>query len=122
MSSRATGCTLEIDSGLPGNTVAGDFIGTDSTGTHSLENAYGVAIYSTGNTIGGTTAGARNVISGNTGEGILIAGAGATGNVVEGDYIGTDDSGNFRCGQLRGRMDPVISHGQHDRRDLCRVC
>jgi hypothetical protein len=43
------------------------------------------------NIIGGTTPGARNVF-GNNNRGITILGAGATGNQVQGDYIGTDGS------------------------------
>ena len=41
-----------------------------------------------GNTIGGTTAAARNVISGNDFDGVAMFGA--DGNVVQGNYIGTD--------------------------------
>ena len=44
------------------------------------------------NTVGGTTAAARNVISGNANEGVLI-GLGATTNLVEGNFIGTDVTG-----------------------------
>src|SRR5262249_6127584 len=44
------------------------------------------------NTVGGTSAAARDVISGNANEGVLI-GLGATTNVVEGDFIGTDLTG-----------------------------
>jgi large repetitive protein len=93
---------VEIDSGSPGNTVAGDYIGTDYAGSHSLENAYGLGIYSSNNTIGGTNAGARNIISGNIGEGILISGAGTTGNLVEGDYIGSDATGTLAVGNDGG--------------------
>jgi hypothetical protein len=42
------------------------------------------------NTIGGTSARTRNVIASQTG--VVIQGAGATGNQVQGDYIGTDGS------------------------------
>src|SRR5262249_29422244 len=45
------------------------------------------------NTIGGTSAGARNVISGNALDGIVISDSGTTGNVVQGNYIGTDITG-----------------------------
>ena len=38
--------------------------------------------------------GARNVISGNAGDGVLITGSGTTGNVVEGNFIGTNAAGN----------------------------
>src|SRR5262249_26619118 len=45
------------------------------------------------NTIGGSMVGDRNVISGNSGDGIDISGSGTTGNVVLGNYVGTDVSG-----------------------------
>jgi hypothetical protein len=85
-----------IIDGSPRNTVAGDFIGIDGPGTVRLSNGSdGVHIVnaSAGNTIGGTTVAARDVISGNTQNGVLIDSAGATGNVVEGDYIGADATG-----------------------------
>ena len=41
------------------------------------------------NMIGGTTAGAANVIAGNT-NGVYLSGSGATGNLVEGNFIGTN--------------------------------
>ncbi len=54
----------------------------------------GVAIAgAVGNTIGGTTTGAGNVISGNTGDGVDITGSGTTGNILEGNYIGINAAG-----------------------------
>ena len=51
-----------------GNTVEGNYIGTDVTGTVDLGNHRGVYLSgTTDNTIGGTEVGARNVISGNEG-------------------------------------------------------
>jgi hypothetical protein len=80
------------------NLVEGNYIGTDITGTTSLGGGQtGIAIAGAYNTIGGTTAAARNVISGNNGYGILMNNGGVLdnnfGNVVQGNYIGTDPSG-----------------------------
>jgi len=82
--------------GVTANVVAGNFIGTDAAGTNAVPNGFlGVGVYSgaVGNTIGGTTDAARNVISGNSVEGLRIQGVGATGNIVQGNYIGTDSGG-----------------------------
>ena len=70
-----------------GNTIEGLVV----TGAPNSGN--GITITSAGNTIGGMTSSARNVISGNTGNGVLITGSGATGNVVQGNFIGTDATG-----------------------------
>ena len=86
----------DADDDATDNVVAGNFIGTDSTGKLAIANLNdGVKIDAgvSGNTIGGTTSGTRNVISGNTNDGVEISGAGTTGNVVTGDYIGTDITG-----------------------------
>jgi titin len=45
------------------------------------------------NTIGGTSVAARNVISGNGSEGVLINGAAATNVLVHGNYIGLGEDG-----------------------------
>ena len=51
----------------------------------------------TGNTIGGTTALSRNVISGNLQYGVFIAGTNTSGNVVEGNYMERMLAGALRC-------------------------
>jgi hypothetical protein len=95
------------DTGASGILIAGNFIGIDAAGTAALGNGtspdntdgYGVLISNTPNhTIGGTTQAARNVISGNTNHGIRITGAGATGILVQGNYIGTDANGTLDRG------------------------
>ncbi len=54
------------------NTVQGNFIGTDVTGTVALGNAgLGVGIRTGNGLIGGTAPGARNIISGNGDDGRL---------------------------------------------------
>ena len=70
-----------------------------------------------GNTIGGTTAAARDVISGNLLNGVALSGTTTTGNVVEGDYIGTNAAGGRRPGQWRQRRLLLGGARQHDRRD-----
>ena len=77
------------------NTVEGNYIGTDAMGTSAMPNGeYGVEMTkATNNMIGGTAAGAGNVISGNLYSQVDIFGSGTSGNTLEGNYIGTDDSG-----------------------------
>ena len=88
-----------IDVGGNFNVIQADYIGTDEFGTTAAPNT-GDGIYVTGadNTIGGTTAGSGNVISGNTGDGIHITGTAASYNVVEGNFIGTDVTGTTTIG------------------------
>ncbi|HEX8073006.1 MAG TPA: LamG-like jellyroll fold domain-containing protein [Pyrinomonadaceae bacterium] len=91
-----------INSDATGNSVQGNFIGTNAAGTAAIGNTNGVILgqgtISTNNIIGGTAAGARNVISGNFGAGVEISGGAATGNLVQGNYIGTDVSGTAPLG------------------------
>ncbi len=83
-----------LGSGATGNKMTGNYIGTTASGTAILANLYGVLIDSgPSNTIGGTTAGERNLISGNTNYGIFLSGSTATGNKVTGNYIGTNAGG-----------------------------
>jgi CSLREA domain-containing protein len=85
--------------GLPGasNTVLeGNYIGLKADGSAALANGnQGVHIHgtSTNNTIGGTSAAARNVISGNSASGVAISSATNTGNIIRGNYIGTKPNG-----------------------------
>jgi hypothetical protein len=77
-----------------GARILGNYIGTNAAGTGAVANGKcGVSVGSANNTIGGSTAGARNVISGNTADGVLVAGTGASGNRVQGNYIGTNAAG-----------------------------
>ena len=89
------GVTL-VGTGTSGNHVEGNFIGTNPAGNAAVGNDLeGVAIYdgATGNTVGGTTAGARNVISGNHSNGLAMSDSGTSGNLVEGNFIGTTAGG-----------------------------
>ncbi len=85
-----------IDSGSHGNQVFGNYIGTNAAGTAAVTNATrGVLINagSYGNTIGGTTPAERNIISGNTWQGVGIVGSGSDNNVILGNYLGTNAAG-----------------------------
>ncbi len=90
---------LLINSGTTGNLVQNNFVGTDRMGTATVGNALNGVIVSAANnnTIGGTVAGARNVISGNGTNGVRIR-SGASGNVVQGNFIGTDRLGTAPLG------------------------
>ncbi|MBN1494627.1 DUF11 domain-containing protein [Candidatus Peregrinibacteria bacterium] len=83
------------------NTIEGNYIGTDSSGTIALPNGSdGIIITdatNTNNIIGGNTPTARNVISGNTNNGINITN-GSNNNVISGNFIGTDYSGTLDLG------------------------
>ena len=87
--------------GTEGNVIEGNFIGTDSSGIKAMGNGgRGVLVYdgASNNTIGGTTAGDRNIISANAEDGLYLTGTGTSGNVIEGNYIGTDVSGTKAIG------------------------
>ncbi len=84
------------DSGTDYNTVANDFIGSNAAGTSAVpntDNGLDLVFGAQYNTVGGTTVAARNLISGNLHEGVLIGFAGTANNVVEGNFIGTDVTG-----------------------------
>ena len=77
------------------NTVAGNYIGTDAAGDSGLGNGIGVEVDISNNTIGGGTAAAANLISGNSGYGIqLQAPSTNTGNLLENNYVGTGPGGS----------------------------
>ena len=80
------------------NTIQGNFIGTDVTGTAALGNAFGISVYGSGfNLIGGNSPEMRNLISGNTTVNLLVQDQSTRdsgGTVIKGNYIGTDVSGN----------------------------
>jgi hypothetical protein len=98
---RDAGIQIVSDSAM-GNEVLGNYIGTDKNGTADLGNSgEGVHISDARNsTVGGTEPGARNVISGNNLQGVLIQAlfSNPTGNKVEGNFIGTNAAGTGALG------------------------
>ena len=84
---------VELDCEASGNSLQGNYIGTNPAGTAAVGNrGFGVQVSGPGNTIGGSTAGAGNTISGNLRDGVEL-GCKATGSVVLGNYIGTNAAG-----------------------------
>lgn len=76
------------------NSLIGNQIGTTITGNVAMPNqGDGVFIQSPRNKIGGNLPSLRNVISGNAKSGITLSGIGASNNVVEGNFVGTNASG-----------------------------
>ena len=86
--------------------VLGDFIGTNPTAMSAQANGLGIAVIGSADTIGGTAPAAHDVISGNEigvaiaslsigGASLLTAEAGST---VQGDLIGTNDTGTGNLG------------------------
>jgi Ca2+-binding RTX toxin-like protein len=104
----ASGCTgacnlisgnnrgVDIQTGGPdstNNVVEGNYIGTNASGLGAIPNLVGVTTFAvSNNTIGGTTAQERNLISGN--EVGVNLGSNSSNNIVSGNYIGTTRSGN----------------------------
>ena len=83
-----------------GNVIRGNYIGLNAAGNAlgNSESGIDIASGANGNTIGGITASARNVISANAVSGIDISDAGTNGNVILGNYIGTDAGGTLDRG------------------------
>lgn len=86
------------------NVITGNYIGTNVAGLVDDGNTqHGIRVNDANNTIGGTTAASRNISSGNGFTGINISSANASGNTVQGNYIGvgadgTTDLGNSNQG------------------------
>lgn len=102
------------------NTVQGNLIGTDVTGTVALGNHLaGVDIQNAdANLIGGNTAAARNVVSGNLDSGFAIYGGpagtvvgSANNNRIEGNFIGTNAAGTAKLANARDGISITITQG-----------
>ena len=95
------------DNGTAGNTVKGNYIGTNAAGDARLDNRVGVSISqdAQSNTVGGSTEGERNVISANS-TGVELSGNVATGhtnlNAIKGNYIGVNAAGTAALGNAQG--------------------
>ncbi|HTY41409.1 MAG TPA: S-layer homology domain-containing protein [Thermoanaerobaculia bacterium] len=74
--------------------ILGNLIGTDAGGSFAVGNVVGIYLSgSANNQVGGVNAGEPNVVSGNAGEGIDVEGS--SNDVIQGNLIGTDATGEF---------------------------
>ncbi|CAN5827646.1 hypothetical protein BH11PSE8_BH11PSE8_11700 [soil metagenome] len=96
-----TGAGLYISQNSNANTIVGNYIGSlDASGNlTATSSGIGIAIFGSNNVIGGSTAADRNVVAVNTVSKFNLAinggnGTGSgSGNVVKGNYFGTDATG-----------------------------
>ncbi|NIO27869.1 MAG: T9SS type A sorting domain-containing protein [Candidatus Latescibacteria bacterium] len=81
------------------NIIEGNYIGTDTSGTVALANRDGIILLNniTGNRIGGTSPGERNIISASLEHNIVLT-FGSNGTQIEGNFIGTDVTGTLAVG------------------------
>ncbi len=100
-----SGVTLS-GGGASNNVIAGNFIGTGWLGLTGLGNSfYGVSLTNAPrNFLGTAEPGGGNLISGNANSGVSLAGPGATGNSVRGNFIGTDAGGTFAIANIVGAI------------------
>ncbi|HMT09042.1 MAG TPA: right-handed parallel beta-helix repeat-containing protein, partial [Pyrinomonadaceae bacterium] len=102
---RNTRAGIALTEPASGNVVQNNYVGLDQFSNPNGNGNSGISIFrSSNNTVGGTTASTRNVISSNgtsigggfDGSGVYIFGdliSNSPGNTVQGNYIGTDPSG-----------------------------
>ena len=85
---------VSINNGGSGNTISGNYFGVDPTGTIRFSNSgASIAIDNgTDNTIGGSSAAARNIITSSL-SGVVISKPSGS-NRIEGNYVGTTPDGN----------------------------
>ncbi|HTR03428.1 MAG TPA: CSLREA domain-containing protein [Thermoanaerobaculia bacterium] len=98
---------IRVRTGASGNVVKGNLVGVNAAMTAALANgAEGVQVNdgATGNTIGGPGSD-RNVIAGNANNGVLLADAATTGNVVAGNFIGTDATASLAIANAANGVD-----------------
>jgi uncharacterized repeat protein (TIGR01451 family) len=93
--------------GAQNMTIDGNFFGTNAAGTSatsSTKNTNGFFILNSaaGNTIGGASNAARNLISGSTSDGISLGNTGTSNNVIQNNYIGTNAAGTAAIPNLVG--------------------
>ena len=107
-------CVMLSDWGSWGNSVIGNIIGLDSTGSASLGGkGQGIAVNVSFNRIGGSKPEEKNIISGTGGWGIKIGLSGTTDTIVIGNYIGTDVTGTKALGNNKDGIILYVGQCNH---------
>jgi uncharacterized repeat protein (TIGR01451 family) len=88
ISGHVPGVGVQVDGTM--NDVVGNRIGTNASGAGPIPNTTGVAVTGDDNYIGGTVAGDRNQISGNSTNGITLS---SSDNEICNNWIGTNAAG-----------------------------
>lgn len=110
-----------------GNVIAGNWLGVQedgSTASAGRRNKDGLWISrGANNRIGGTAPADRNLISGNRDGGVVVFGAQSVGNVILGNYVGTDFRGLSAVPNGRGILlfacaRNVVGDGTPDSRNV----
>src|SRR5439155_18653988 len=83
--------------GGDGNTVQGNYLGTNAAGSAMLGRS-GIQILTKNNIIGGTTVLARNVMFSSGGFGLNLSESNASGNTIQGNFIGINATGTAALG------------------------
>ncbi|HSU44995.1 MAG TPA: Ig-like domain-containing protein [Casimicrobiaceae bacterium] len=97
----------KIDGQSSNLTVTGNFLGTNAIGTAVGSGAFGgfgvrIEGSAANATIGGPNPADRNLIAGNSQGGIILPFPSTTGHLIQGNYIGTDVTGNVALGLGEG--------------------
>jgi len=104
-----TGVSVNLRFSTGSLVIQGNLIGTNAAATAAVPNANGVAASAFGPgaslILGGSAANAGNVISGNTGVGLLVTTLFTATATVQGNFIGTDESGAHALGNLSYGVD-----------------
>jgi hypothetical protein len=119
---------ISVSSVVDGARVQGNFVGVRLDGQAALANSVGISARDT-SLIGGTVAGAGNLVSGNTNGGIsVVAGDPTLVVTVQGNRIGTNRAGsgavaNGGAGIGRGGQSPIVVGGSDHDAGVCnRAC
>ena len=112
------GITTRGSNSFPGNSILGNYVGTNPAGTQAVPNlAHGILIDSPGVQVGGPGPGEGNLASGNNAQegacGIAVWPDG-TSSVVQGNVLGLDATGTVKLGNNRGLLvngGPYVRYG-----------